>query len=76
MAQDAPYWLERIMTPTKAVSLKSVFLRFFEICYGHQIAAEYDQTNPKPAHAQDSYLAIWSTSGEYHGNLHNNERRE
>ncbi len=59
------------MAPTRDTTLRSIFLRFFEVCYGHQIAAEYDQMNPKRDESQDSYLAIWSTSGEYHGNLHN-----
>jgi hypothetical protein len=64
------------MTPAKATSLKSAIYRFFEVCYGHQIAAEYDRTNPRRDDAQDSYMAIWSTSGEYHGKLPNRQPRD
>ena len=64
------------MAPIKDISFKSMVLRFFEACYGHQIAAEYDQTNHMRDNAQDSYLAIWSTSGEYHGNLHNKKPQD
>ncbi|RYX85368.1 MAG: hypothetical protein EON84_22775 [Bradyrhizobiaceae bacterium] len=68
--------LEHVMAPANATPLTSALLRFFELCYGHMIAAEYDQQNPKRDEAPDSYLAIWSTSGEYHGKLHDNVPRE
>jgi hypothetical protein len=57
------------MAPAIATSLTTVFSRFFELCYGHMIAAEYDQQNPQRDDTSDSYLEIWSTSGEYHGKL-------
>jgi hypothetical protein len=64
------------MAPTNTTTLKSMILRLFEICYGHQIASEYDHANQTSDTTQDSYMAIWSTSGEYHGNLHNNQPRD